>query len=353
MSIPTSIPNIITLGRIILVPVIVWAIASSQMEIAFAIFVIAGISDAVDGFLAKRFNMTSELGALLDPLADKALLVSIFVALGIWGAVPRWIVILVVSRDLMIVAAVIVSWLFDKPVPMKPSMVSKLNTGGAGGVRGAGTGLARLRLPAVAVRPDPDGLCNRLYFGFRLPLSRGVGTAHEHHRSTLTRWSDCVASIQPRQLAFALPHAESLTRDNFLEGPANEAGLSLIESWPDWPNRIMLLVGPEGSGKSHLASIWAEQSGARSTAAHALTAASVPGALATGALVVEDLKPQGFDERAMFHLINLAREDEAFVLITAQSRPRHSRSNCGTCGRACAQCRRCRCCRRTICCFAP
>jgi chromosomal replication initiation ATPase DnaA len=130
-----------------------------------------------------------------------------------------------------------------------------------------------------------------------------------------------VASIQPRQLAFALPHAESLTRDNFLEGPANEAGLSLIESWPDWPNRIMLLVGPEGSGKSHLASIWAEQSGARLTAAHALTAASVPDALATGALVVEDLKPQGFDERAMFHLMNLAREDEAFVLITAQLPP--------------------------------
>ncbi len=94
-----SIPNIITLGRIILVPVIVWAIVSSQMEIAFAIFVIAGVSDAVDGFLAKRFNMTSELGALLDPLADKALLVSIYVALGIWGAVPRWIVILVVSRE--------------------------------------------------------------------------------------------------------------------------------------------------------------------------------------------------------------------------------------------------------------
>ena len=64
--------------------------------------------------------------------------------------------------------------------------------------------------------------------------------------------------VQPRQLAFALPHAESLTRD-FLEGPANEAALSLIESWPDWPNRIMLLVGPEGSGKSHLAAIWAEQ----------------------------------------------------------------------------------------------
>jgi chromosomal replication initiation ATPase DnaA len=127
--------------------------------------------------------------------------------------------------------------------------------------------------------------------------------------------------VQPRQLAFALPHAESLTRDNFLEGPANEAGLALIDRWPDWPNRVMLLVGPEGSGKSHLAAIWAEQAGARSTAAHALDATAVPGALATGALVVEDLKPSEFDERAMFHLLNLAREDEASVLITARFPP--------------------------------
>jgi cardiolipin synthase len=128
VTIPHSIPNLITLGRILLVPIVVWAIASNQMEIAFAVFVVAGVSDAVDGFLAKRFNLRSELGALLDPLADKALLVSIFVTLGVWGAIPRWIVILVVSRDIMIVGAVIVSWLFDKPVAMKPSMVSKLNT---------------------------------------------------------------------------------------------------------------------------------------------------------------------------------------------------------------------------------
>jgi chromosomal replication initiation ATPase DnaA len=132
----------------------------------------------------------------------------------------------------------------------------------------------------------------------------------------------CVTGrVQPRQLAFALPHAESLTRDNFLEGPANAAGLALIDSWPDWPNRIMLLVGPEGSGKSHLAAIWAEQAGARSTSAQALTAAAVPGALATGALVVEDLKSVDFDERALFHLMNLAREDEASVLITARVPP--------------------------------
>ena len=83
----------------------------------------------------------------------------------------------------------------------------------------------------------------------------------------------------------------------------------------------MLLVGPEGSGKSHLAAIWAEQAGARTISAHALTLAAVPGALATGALVVEDLKPGDFDERAMFHLINLAREDEASILMTARIAP--------------------------------
>ncbi|MBS0529215.1 MAG: chromosomal replication initiator DnaA [Proteobacteria bacterium] len=127
--------------------------------------------------------------------------------------------------------------------------------------------------------------------------------------------------LQPRQLAFALPHAESFSRDNFLEGPANAAALSLIDSWPEWPNRIMLLVGPEGCGKSHLATIWAEAAGARSISAHALTAPAVPGALATGALVVEDLNPQSFDEHALFHLLNLAREDGTFVLVTARLSP--------------------------------
>ena len=127
--------------------------------------------------------------------------------------------------------------------------------------------------------------------------------------------------VQPRQLALTLPHAESFTRDNFLEGPANAAGLALVDSWPDWPNRIMQLVGPEGSGKSHLAAIWAEQAGARSTSAHALSAAAVPGALATGTLVVDDLKSSDVDERALFHLLNLAREEGASILITSRVPP--------------------------------
>ena len=123
-----NIPNLISLARILLVPVIVWAIASNEMQVAFGLFVLAGLSDLVDGFLAKQFRMATELGAYLDPLADKAMLVSIYVTLGIVEAVPRWLVILVVSRDIMIVTAVILSWLVDKPVKLKPLLVSKLNT---------------------------------------------------------------------------------------------------------------------------------------------------------------------------------------------------------------------------------
>jgi len=123
-----SIPNLITLARILLVPVVVWAITSGAMKTAFLLFLAAGVSDAVDGFLAKRFGMQTELGAYLDPLADKAMIVSIYVALGFVNVIPRWLVILVVSRDIMIVSAVILSWVVDKPVPLKPLRVSKLNT---------------------------------------------------------------------------------------------------------------------------------------------------------------------------------------------------------------------------------
>jgi cardiolipin synthase (CMP-forming) len=123
-----NLPNLITVGRILSVPLVVWAIASGEMLIAFLVFLAAGISDAVDGFLAKRWGMQSELGAYLDPLADKVLIMSIYVALGITEAVPRWLVILVVSRDIMIIGAVMLSWLVGKPVPVKPLLVSKLNT---------------------------------------------------------------------------------------------------------------------------------------------------------------------------------------------------------------------------------
>jgi len=128
-------------------------------------------------------------------------------------------------------------------------------------------------------------------------------------------------SAAPRQLVLALDHAESFAREDFLAGPSNDAALALIDRWPDWPSPVMVLVGPEGSGKSHLASIWAEAAGARILSARLLGEIDVPTALATGALVVEDLAAEGLDERALFHLLNLAREEGAYVLITARSAP--------------------------------
>lgn len=129
------------------------------------------------------------------------------------------------------------------------------------------------------------------------------------------------APLRPRQLVLALDHSESYAREDFLAGPSNSAALALIDSWPDWPNRIMALNGPEGAGKTHLAAIWAEVSGARRVAARVLTEAEVPAALTTGALVLEDLEAGDFDERALFHLINLAREEQAYVLMTGRQIP--------------------------------
>ncbi len=112
-------------------------------------------------------------------------------------------------------------------------------------------------------------------------------------------------SVAPRQLALALAHAESFAREDFLSGPSNAVALALIDAWPGWPHRTVMLTGPEGSGKSHLAAIWAQAAGARLIAARALDEANVPSALATGALVVEDVAAGTFDERAPFHLLNL------------------------------------------------
>jgi chromosomal replication initiation ATPase DnaA len=126
-------------------------------------------------------------------------------------------------------------------------------------------------------------------------------------------------SFAPRQLALALDHPVSFAREDFLSGPSNIAALTLIEQWPDWPGTIVALIGPTGSGKSHLAAIWAEAAGARVLSAHLLSVADVPVSLATGALVVEDLEAADLDEQALFHVINLAREEGAYVLLTARS----------------------------------
>jgi cardiolipin synthase (CMP-forming) len=123
-----TIASLITILRFLLVPVVVLALLQSRMDWALAGFLIAGISDGVDGFVARQFDQRSELGAYLDPMADKLLLVSVFVVLGYMGELPLWLVLAAVSRDALIVGAVLLSTIMGRPVAMKPLYVSKANT---------------------------------------------------------------------------------------------------------------------------------------------------------------------------------------------------------------------------------
>ncbi len=123
-----TIPNIITVFRLFLVPIVIVMILQEEWGWAFALFAIAGISDGLDGYIARRFDMRSEFGAVIDPLADKALLVSIYITLAIVEVIPSWLAIIVVSRDIMIVMAFMVSWMMAQPMAVKPLFVSKVNT---------------------------------------------------------------------------------------------------------------------------------------------------------------------------------------------------------------------------------
>lgn len=123
-----TIPNIITIARLIAVPFVIVMIMQQQWAMAFGLFLAAAVSDGIDGFIARNFNMKSEFGAYIDPLADKSLLMSVYVTLAIVGAIPGWLAITIVSRDVMIVAAVLLSWVMSRPVAIKPRIVSKLNT---------------------------------------------------------------------------------------------------------------------------------------------------------------------------------------------------------------------------------
>ncbi len=123
-----TIPNLITIGRLFLAPLTIWLIVSGESVTAFWIFILAGVSDAVDGFLARSFNLKSVLGSYLDPLADKVLLVSIYVTFAILEEIPVWVTILVVSRDILIIGAVMLAGMLGHPIAMRPRIVSKANT---------------------------------------------------------------------------------------------------------------------------------------------------------------------------------------------------------------------------------
>lgn len=125
-----------------------------------------------------------------------------------------------------------------------------------------------------------------------------------------------------RQLVLELGHRPAFGREDFLVAPPNEAAVALIDAWPDWPDRVVALSGPEGSGKTHLAEVWRVASGAVSLAPFALASAEVPALVARQAIILEDLTAlDATAERALFHLVNLVREEKAFLLITARVAP--------------------------------
>lgn len=123
-----QIPNLICLARIVLVWPIVAALRGANYDVAAALFTLAGVSDALDGYLAKRFNWTSELGKFLDPLADKLLLVVVFVSAAWLGLVPRWLTASVVARDVLIGLGALVFRMGFGPLEGRPTLLSKLNT---------------------------------------------------------------------------------------------------------------------------------------------------------------------------------------------------------------------------------
>jgi cardiolipin synthase len=122
------LPNLITVSRIALVPVLILLLRDKSYGLALAVFIVAGISDAVDGYLAKRLNVQSQFGAMLDPIADKLLLVSAYVMLTILGHIPFWLTLTVASRDVLIVGGYLLYTSHAGPVKMRPSILSKLNT---------------------------------------------------------------------------------------------------------------------------------------------------------------------------------------------------------------------------------
>jgi chromosomal replication initiation ATPase DnaA len=125
----------------------------------------------------------------------------------------------------------------------------------------------------------------------------------------------------PRQLPLDLPHAPSFAREDFLAAPANAAALRAIEAWPDWAGRMLLLVGPAGSGKSHLGAIWARAAEALPIEAATLSEAEPAELARARAILIENAERIGAGEANLFHLINLARESGAYLLMTALGAP--------------------------------
>jgi cardiolipin synthase (CMP-forming) len=178
-----SLPNIVTLARLLSVPLIVWLMLDGEMDIAFWVLIAAGVSDAIDGYLAKRFNARTEFGAYLDPLADKTLLVATYLTLGWLGHLPSWLVILVVFRDLLIIGGALVVHAMTQSFKSRPMMISKINTAlqivlvtfvlARLGIGFGDYGITRVLIVAVAASTVLSGGAYLVYWARRLARLEG------------------------------------------------------------------------------------------------------------------------------------------------------------------------------------
>ncbi|MFZ5836337.1 MAG: CDP-alcohol phosphatidyltransferase family protein [Pseudomonadota bacterium] len=157
-----NIANLVTILRLLLAPVVIWLLMEGEAAAAFGLFLIAGITDAIDGMIAKRFGQETELGAYLDPVADKVLLVSVFVTLGILQELPAWLVLLAVSRDGLIVGGVLLSYTLGKALVMSPLRISKANT--LVQIALVAAVLAHMALGAQSVTPMAQAIVYLIWF---------------------------------------------------------------------------------------------------------------------------------------------------------------------------------------------
>jgi len=177
-----SLPNLITLARLLAVPIVVWALLADEMGLAFWLFVAAGVSDGVDGFIARRFGSRTVVGGFLDPLADKALLVSVYITLGKLGALPLWLVILVVSRDILIVGGAILFQTLTHSLKPEPLLISKINT------------LAQIVLAGATLAAGAMGVEWRL--GVAILVWTVAVTTLASGGSYIVQWSQRIASME-------------------------------------------------------------------------------------------------------------------------------------------------------------
>ena len=178
----TNLPNLITLARICAVPLIVWLMVQHFYLAAFWVFVAAGVSDALDGFIAKRFDLATVVGGYLDPIADKALLVSVYVAFGNDGELPLWLVILVVFRDVLIVAGAVLFETLTHALTMQPLAISKVNTA------------AQIVLAATTLGADGFGLA--LDLPIRIMVYGVAATTFLSGAAYVVTWAGRIAEME-------------------------------------------------------------------------------------------------------------------------------------------------------------